>query len=96
MSPSRIVLTLLGATLSVAASAAPPAVATQPDFVPLRGKDPGKSQRPAKPSMAAPVAVQAHSEMQAVVGRDGRITYQCRDLAHAHAQSDAGQTPEAK
>jgi len=85
MPRSRFVLALMGATLSASAVAASPSTGPQPEFVPLRGKNPSQSDRPEKPVMSHRLGMNVRTEMHAVVGSDGQVTFECRDASHAHS-----------
>ena len=80
----RIALALLGATLSASALAATQPPAQQPEFTPLRGKDPSRSSHVEKPRLATKVDIKVRTEMHAVVGPDGQVRFECSDASHRH------------
>ena len=85
MSRSRFAFALLGATLSASAFAASPSAEPQPEFVPLRGKNPSQSDRAEKPVMSQRLGTKVRTELRAVVGSDGQVTFECHDASHEHA-----------
>jgi hypothetical protein len=85
MSPPRIVTALLGAAVSASVCAGQPAASTQPEFVPLRGKNPDKSASVEKPAPAPRLGTRIRTEMSASIGPDGKMTLQCNDASHQHA-----------
>ena len=96
MTRSRFAFALMGATLSASAAAASPASAPQPEFVPLRGKNPSQSDRVEKPAMSPALGMTVRTEMRAVVGRDGQVTFECRDASHAHSPTTTFPSRETK
>ena len=96
MTRTRFALALLGVTLSAPALAASLPAASQPEFVPLRGKNPSQSDRIEKPTMPRALGVKVRTEMHAVVGRDGQITLECRDASHVHSPNTLFPPRESK
>ncbi|MCI1710170.1 MAG: hypothetical protein LKM32_06500 [Chiayiivirga sp.] len=88
MSLPRILVALLGASLVPIVHAAPQADASQPQFQPLRAKDPSKSGRVEKPLKALRLGIKARTEMHAVVGADGQIRLECQDASHGHVSPE--------
>ena len=96
MTRSRFTLALLGATLSASAVAASPSTAPQPEFVPLRGKNPSQLDRAEKPVTSHRLGMTVRTEMRAVVGSDGQITFECHDASHAHSPARTLPARESK
>lgn len=95
MTPSRLAFALIGAVFS-SSSLAATADAPQPEFVPLRAKNPAQSPRIEKPAMERGLDIEVRTEMRAFVGEDGQIRFECRDASHPHAVRPTLPTRETK